>query len=103
MLGQTLTCVMSGDLMELTPLSCVLLRLHGVVIFLQLRRVILGHPALALSFVSHFRGTFPLLQICRYKVSLLLFKLLLYLDNVSVRCAERGDVQELHIVLDVPV
>src|ERR1700736_5433915 len=30
------TCVMSGTLVEFTSLSCVLLRLHGVVIFLRL-------------------------------------------------------------------
>ena len=89
--------------MELTPLSCVLLRLRGVVLCLRLRRVVLGHPALALSFVLWFGGTFPLLWIRRSKVSLLLFKLLLDLDSVSVCRAERGDVQELHFFLDVLV
>ena len=89
--------------MELTPFSRVLFRLSGVVLYLQIWRVVLGCPALALSFVFWFRGTFPLLRIRRSKVSLLLFKLLLDLDSVSVRCAERGDVQELHLVLDVPM
>ena len=51
LLGLTLTCVVSGALMELTPLSCVLLRLHGVVLFLWLQRVVLGCPVLALSLV----------------------------------------------------
>ena len=78
--------------MELTPFSRVLFRLRGVVLCLQLRRVVLGCPALALSFVLGFRGTFPLLWIRRSKVSLLLFKLLLDLDGISLCCAERGDV-----------
>ena len=73
-------------------LSCVLLRLRGVFLFLQLRQVVLGHLALALSFG---------LQICRSKVSLLLFELLLDFDNVLVCRAEQGDVQELYLFLDV--
>ena len=86
--------------MELTPFSHVLFRLCDTILFLQLWRVVLGFPALALSFVLCFRGTFPLLQICRSKVSLLLFKLLLDLDGILVHCAERGDVQELYFFLD---
>ena len=50
-LGSTLTCVVSGAIMELTPLSHVLLRLYDVVLFLWLWWVVLGHPTLALSFV----------------------------------------------------
>ena len=69
--------------MELTPLSFVLLQLHGVVLLLWLRRVVLGHPTLALSFG---------LRICRSEVSLLLFELLLDFNSVSVCRAERGDV-----------
>ena len=49
LLGPTLSCVVSGALMELTPLSYVLL-LRSVVLFLRLWQVVLGHPALALSF-----------------------------------------------------
>ena len=79
--------------MELTSLSRVLLRLCIVVLCLWPWRVVLGHPALALSFVLWFGGTFPLLQIHRSKVSLLLFKLLLDLDGISIRRAERGDFQ----------
>jgi hypothetical protein len=41
---------------------------------------------------SVFGGTFPLLLIHRSKVSLLLFKLLLYLDSISICCTKRGDV-----------
>jgi len=89
--------------MELTSLSCVLLQRHSVFLCLWLWRVVLGHPALALSFVLRFGGTFPLLQIRRSKVLLLLYKLMLDLGSVSIRCAKRGDVQELHLVLDVPV
>ena len=74
--------------MELTQLSRVLFQLRGTVLFLQLWWLVLGCPALALSFVLRFGGTFPLLQIRRSKVSLLLFKLLLYLDNVSVHRVE---------------
>ena len=87
--------------MELTPLFHVYL--CGVFICLQLWQFFLGHPALALSFVLWFVGTFPLLQIHRSRVSLLLFKLLLDLDNISVCPAKRGDVQGLHLIMDVPV
>ena len=89
--------------MELTPLSYVLFRLRGTVLYLQLWWVVLGRPALALSFVLQLGGTFPLLQIHRSKVSLLLFKLLLDLDDISVFRAERGDVQEFYFFLDVLV
>ena len=89
--------------MELTPFSRVLLCLRGIVLCLWLQWVVLGRPALALSFALRFGDVFPLLQIHRSKVLLLLFKLLLNLDSVSVRRAERGDVQELHLVLDVPM
>jgi len=43
-----------------------------------------SYPALALSFVPWFWGAFSLLRINRSKVSLLLFKLLLNLDSVSI-------------------
>ena len=78
--------------MELTPLPCVLFQLRGAILFLQLWRVVLGHLALASSFVLCFGGTFPLLQIHKSKVSLLLFKILLDLDDISLCGAERGDV-----------
>jgi len=83
------------------PLSCVLLQLHSVVLCLWPLQLVLGHPGLALSFFMWFGDTFPLLQIRRSKVLLLLFKLLLDVDGVSVRCTEQGDVQELHLILDV--
>ena len=63
----------------------------------------MDHPVLALSFALRFGGAFPLLQIRRSKVSLFLFKLLLNLDSVLVRRFEQGDVQELHLILYVPV
>ena len=56
LLGLTLTCVVSGYLMELTPLSCVLLRLRSVVLCLWLYKFVLGHHALALSFFSMVWG-----------------------------------------------
>ena len=99
--------------MELTPLPRVLFWLRGVVIFLWLRgvvlclwlcwQVVLGYPALAWSFVCHFGSTFPILLICRPKVSLLLFELLLNLGSISVRHTKRGDVEELHFLLNVSV
>ena len=89
--------------MELTPPSRVLLHLHDIVLYLQLLWVVLGCPALALSFVLWFGGTFPLLWIHRSKVSLLLFEHFLDLDGMSVSCAERGDVQEFYFFLDVLV
>ena len=44
-----------------------------------------------------------MLWIRKSKVSLLLFKLLLDLDGISVCYAERGDVQEFHFFVDVLV
>ena len=89
--------------MELTPFSRVLLHLHGVVLCLQLRRVVLGSPALAWSLVLWLEGAFSLLWIRKSKVPLLLFKLQLNLYSVPIHCAERGSVLEAHIVLDVLV
>jgi hypothetical protein len=71
--------------MELTPLPRVLFWLRGVVLCLWLCwQVVLGYPALAWSFVLRFGSTFPILLICRPKVSLLLFELLLNLGSISV-------------------
>ena len=86
---------------ELTPFSRVLLCLRGVVLFLWLQWVVLGHCTLALSFSMWFGDAFSLPQICISKVSLLLFKVLLNLDSISVCRAELGDVQELQLFLDV--
>jgi hypothetical protein len=88
--------------MELTPLSHVLLRLRGVVlIYLRLWQVVLSRHALALSFVLWFGGTFRFLLICRSKVLLLLFEFLLNLGSMSVCRTKRGDVEELHFLLNV--
>ena len=89
--------------MELTPFSSVLSRLRGAVLCLQLRLVVLGCPALAWSFVLWFGVVFSLLWISKSKVSLILFKLLLNLDDILVGRAKRGDVQEFYFVMDVPV
>jgi len=89
--------------MELTPFSRVFFWLCSAFFFLQLWQVVLGYFTLAFSFVLWFRGTFPLLWICRSKVSLLLFKLLLDLDSISVCCVKRGDIQEFYFFLDVLV
>ena len=89
--------------MELAPFSSVLSRLCGTVLCLQLWLVLLGCPALALSFVLRFGGTFPLLRIRRSKVLLFLFKLLLDLDSILVCRAEEGDVKEFYFFLDVLV
>ena len=87
--------------MELTLFSHVLFQLRGTVLCLQLWQVFLGRPALTLSFFLWFGGTFHLLWIRRSKVSLLLFKLLLDLDGISVCRAERGEVQEFYFFLDI--
>ena len=89
--------------MELTIFSRVLSRLCGAILCLLLWQVVMACPALALSFILWFRGTFPLAQIHRSKVSLLLFKPLLDLDGILVCCAERGDVKEFYFFLDVLV
>ena len=87
--------------MELTPLSRVLVWLRGVVLFLCLWQVVLGCHALTLSFVLQFGGTFPLILIQRSKVSLLLFEFLLNLGSIPVCCTKQGDVDKLHILLNV--
>ena len=84
----TLTCVVSGARMELTPLSHVLFRLRNIILWFPHGWVVLGCPALALPFVLWFGGTFPLLQIHRSKVSFLFFELLLDFHSVSVHRAE---------------
>jgi hypothetical protein len=89
--------------MELTLLPRILFWLHGIVICLWIWQVILGHLELAWSFVWLLGGTFPLLLIRRPKVSLFLFELLLNLGSVSVRHTKRGDVEELHFLLNVSV
>lgn len=95
--------VLRVELLWNSPVSHVLLHLHGVVLFLQLQRVVLGRPNLDWSFVMWFGGAFSLLWIHRYKVSLLLFKLLPNLYSIPIHCVERGNVQELHVILDVLV
>jgi hypothetical protein len=87
--------------MELTPLSCVLLWIHGVVLFLWIWKVFLSHHALDLSFVLWFGGTFPLILIRISKVSLLLFEFLLNLGNIPACPTKQGDVEELHFLLNV--
>ena len=89
--------------MEFTPLSRFLLCFRCVVLCLYIWRVVLGCPTLYFSFALQFGGTFPMLRIHISNFSLLLFKILLNLDNVSIRRAEQGNVQELHLVLDVLV
>lgn len=78
--------------MELTPFSYILLCLHGVVLYLRLRWVFLGSPALAWSLFLWFGDAFSFLWIHGSKVPLLLFKLLLNLYDVPIRCAKRGNV-----------
>ena len=99
LLGPTLTCVVGGALMVLTPLPRVLFWLRGVVLYLWLWQVVLGHPTLAWSFFRRFVGTFPLPLIHRPKVSLLLFELLLNLGSIPVFYTKRGDIEELHFLI----
>jgi hypothetical protein len=87
--------------MELTPLPSVLFWLRGVVICLRVWWVVLGHLALAWSFVRRFGGAFPFLLIRRPKVSLLLFELLLNLGSITVCHTKKGDAEELHFLLNV--
>jgi hypothetical protein len=87
--------------MELTPLSHVLLQLHGVVLCLQIWEVILRYHALALSFVLWFGGTFLFLLIRKSKDSLLLFEFLLNLGSIPVCRTKWGHVKEHHFLLNV--
>jgi hypothetical protein len=70
--------------MELIALSRVLLRIHGVVIFLWIYQVVLRHHVLDLSFALWFGGTFHFLLIRRSKVLLLLFEFLLNLGITPI-------------------
>ena len=92
LLSPTLTCVVSGALMELAPLSCFLLRLCSVALFLRLWKFFLSFHALAVSLVLWFGGTFTLLLIRRSKVSLFLFEFLLNSGSIPVCHTKRGDV-----------
>ena len=89
--------------MELTPLSRVLIWLHGVFLCLFICQVVLGYHALDLSFIIWFGGTFILILIRRSKVSLPLFEFLLNLGNILVCRTKRGDVEEIHFLLNVSV
>ena len=89
--------------MEITPLSRVLLWLCDFFLCLWLRQVFLSHHALDFSFVLLFRGTFPLLLIHKSKISILLFEFQLNLGNILVCHTKRGDVEELHFLLNVSV
>ena len=90
--GPTLVFAVSKAVMKFTPLPRVLLWIFGVV---------LSCPALAFPLVLQFGGTFPWLQIRRSKVSLLLLKFLLDLGGISICRAKRGNVEELHFLLNV--
>lgn len=89
--------------MELTPFSRFLLCHHGVVLCLWIRWVVLSDHALDFSFSLWFGAAFTLIQICRSKVSLLIFTFILDLNSVSIGCAEQEDVQECQLVLYVLV
>ena len=89
--------------MELTPLSCVLIWLHGVFLHLRIQWVGLDFPTLALSFVLRFWGVVTLLLIHISKVLLLLFEFMLNLGSIPVCRTKRGDVEELHFLLNVSV
>ena len=75
----------------------------SVSLFLRLWKFFLSRPSLAVSLVLRFGGTFPLLLIRRSKVSLFLFEFLLNFGSISIRHTKRGDVEELHFLLNVSV
>lgn len=88
--------------MEFTPLVDVLLHLP-IILGLMLRGVVLGGHDLTLDFAPWLGGTFALFLVCRSKVSLLLLEFMLNIGSISVCCTKRGDVQELHFLLNVSV
>ena len=83
---------MSGVVMKFTPLTHVLLWLCGVV---------LSHPTLALTLVMRFVGAFPWIWIGGSKVSFLLLKFLLDLGGIVICRVKRGNVEELHFLLNI--
>ena len=62
---------------------------------------VLSHPNLALPLVLWFRGTFPWLHIRGSKFWLLLLKFFLNLGGIAISRAKRGNVEELHLLLNV--
>jgi len=86
--------------MEFTPLPSVFCYLLITLIFLQLGPVVLRRSILALSFILWVGAKFFFLMlwwIWRSKLSLLLFKFLLDLNNISISCVQWWDVQYLHL------
>lgn len=88
LLGPTLICVVSGAFMELTSLCPPLASWWCS--SLAASTSCLGSLASVLFFVLWFGGTFPMLLIHRSKVLLILFKFLLNLGSIPVRCTKWG-------------
>jgi hypothetical protein len=89
--------------MVLTPFSRVL-RFSVALLVLWLGRIVRRGTILTWSFFMWVRDAFSLLRllgVCRSKLSQFLLKFLLDLDNISISRAQRGDVQELHLCLNV--
>lgn len=80
--------------MNFTPTPDVLVWIFGVV----LSRLTLDFPL-----ILWFRGTFLWLRICGSKVSLLLLKFLFDLGSIVICRAKRGNVEELHFLLNISV
>ena len=57
--------------------------------------------SLVVSLILWFRGTFPFLLIRISKVSLFLFEFLLNFGSIPICHTKRGDVEELHFLLNV--
>lgn len=69
--------------------------------FLVSLMVCIGSFNLIFVLIFWFGGSFALLQIRISKDSHILFKFLLDLDGILLCCARQGDVQYLHLSLDV--
>ena len=60
-------------------------------------------PPWLFPLLCNLGAPFPCFGFADPKSPFFLFKLPLNIDSVLVRCAEWGDVQELHLILDVPM
>lgn len=87
--------------MKFTPLPRILIWLCGVILHLLLQWVFLSFPTLDLALSLQIGGALPLLRIHGSKVSLVLLKFMLDLGGISICRARKGNVEELHFLLNV--
>jgi hypothetical protein len=97
---------MSGALIEVTLLHVVSLCLSIILLYLQLRLVVLRLSMFSLPFFLWFGASLSLLMllgISKPKMSCILFNIMLEFDNISIGHAQGRYVQKIHLCLDVSI